>query len=184
MLMCTHVCKILADKAKQASRNTATDANNLPTAPAFPARNRLASYTGMTRLCGFCAYSPFAFTGELFAACADGSDGVSVDAQSRAWHRTRDLGPEMNPLVHLDIRLNLKVTDDTLAQIGKGVAGIREMLHGVDPTPGLGAASAVVWAYVDMDAIPHAAPSPQPLFSEQIVPRYHCLNAARVGVLL
>ena len=66
----------LCDARSQNASFAYADTNNLPTAPEFLVENELATYTGMSRPSGFCAYPLFAFTGEFFAACADGSEEV------------------------------------------------------------------------------------------------------------
>ena len=65
---------ITVNLCDERSRNASfayVDTNNLPAAPAFLVENGLASFTGLTRPSGFCAYPLFAFTSEFFAACAD-----------------------------------------------------------------------------------------------------------------
>ena len=66
----------LNDRRNQNGSFAYVDANNLPTAPDFLVGNGLASYTGLTRPSGFCAYPLFAFTAEFFAACADDAEEV------------------------------------------------------------------------------------------------------------
>ena len=61
----------LCDVRSQNMSYAYADTNNLPTAPDFLVGNGLATYTGLTRTSGFCAYPLFAFTSEFFAACAD-----------------------------------------------------------------------------------------------------------------
>ena len=66
----------LCDARSQNASYAYVDANNLPTAPEFLVENGLATYTGMTRTSGFCAYPLYAFTSEFLAACADGDGEV------------------------------------------------------------------------------------------------------------
>ena len=66
----------LCDARSQNASYAYVDTNNLPTAAEFLVENRLATFTGLTRPSGLCAYPLFAFTGEFFAACADGDGEV------------------------------------------------------------------------------------------------------------
>ena len=66
----------LCDARNQNASYAYVDSNNLPAAPAFLVENGLALFTGACGTSGFCAYPLFAFTGEFFAACADGSEEV------------------------------------------------------------------------------------------------------------
>ena len=66
----------LCDARNQNASYAYVDANNLPAAPAFLVENGLASFTGACGTGGFCTYPLFAFTGELFAACADDAEEV------------------------------------------------------------------------------------------------------------
>ena len=61
----------ICDERNQNGSFAYVDTNNLPTAPEFLTRNGLATYTGLTRPSGFCAYPLFAFTSEFFEACAN-----------------------------------------------------------------------------------------------------------------
>ena len=61
----------LCDERNQNASFAYVDTNNLPTAAEFLVENGLATYTGMTRPCGFCAYPLFAFTSEFFETCAE-----------------------------------------------------------------------------------------------------------------
>ena len=66
----------LNDTRSQNGSFAYVDTNNLPAAPEFLVENGLATYTGLTRPSGFCAYPLFAFTSEFFEGCADGSEEV------------------------------------------------------------------------------------------------------------
>ena len=66
----------LCDARNQNASYAYVDANNLPTAPEFLTRNGLATYTGLTRPSGFCAYPLFAFTSEFFETCANDIEEV------------------------------------------------------------------------------------------------------------
>ena len=66
----------LGDERNQNASYAYVDTNNLPSAAAFLVENGLATYTGLTRPSGFCAYPLFAFTSEFFAACADDAEEV------------------------------------------------------------------------------------------------------------
>ena len=66
----------LCDARSQNASFAYVDTNNLPTAPEFLVGNGLATYTGACGTSGFCTYPLFAFTGEFFAACADGDGEV------------------------------------------------------------------------------------------------------------
>ena len=59
----------LCDAANQNASFAYVDTNNLPTAADFLVENGLATYTGMTRPSGFCAYPLYAFTTEFFESC-------------------------------------------------------------------------------------------------------------------
>ena len=59
----------LCDARSQNASFAYVDTNNLPAAPAFLVENGLASFTGMTRPIGFCAYPLYAFTSEFFESC-------------------------------------------------------------------------------------------------------------------
>ena len=65
----------LCDARSQNASFAYVDTNNMPTAHEFLVENGLATFTGLTRPSGFCAYPLFAFTGEFFAACADDAEG-------------------------------------------------------------------------------------------------------------
>jgi hypothetical protein len=66
----------LRDARNQNGSFAYVDANNLPTAPEFLVENGLATYTGMTRPSGFCAYPLYAFTSEFFETCANDIEEV------------------------------------------------------------------------------------------------------------
>ena len=66
----------LCDERNQNASFAYVDTNNLPTAAEFLVENGLATYTGLTRTSGFCAYPLFAFTSEFFETCANDIEEV------------------------------------------------------------------------------------------------------------
>ena len=66
----------LCDARSQNASFAYVDTNNIPTAHEFLVENGLATYTGMTRPSGFCAYPLFAFTSEFFEACVNDVEEV------------------------------------------------------------------------------------------------------------
>ena len=61
----------LCDERNQNASYAYVDTNNLPTAPDFLVENGLATFTGLTRPSGFCAYPLYAFTSEFFETCSN-----------------------------------------------------------------------------------------------------------------
>ncbi|MBO7673565.1 MAG: DUF4313 domain-containing protein [Atopobiaceae bacterium] len=66
----------LCDVRNQNMSYAYVDTNNMPAVADFLTRNGLATYTGLTRPSGFCAYPLYAFTSEFFETCANDVEEV------------------------------------------------------------------------------------------------------------